>query len=296
MSVREPVTRRRLSDDKMTDSVIEDSPEQQIPLPLAFVHGEAIVEKPEDLYIPPEALEVILESFSGPLDLLLYLIRRHKLDIIDLPITQITRQYVEYVELMKDLKLELAADYLLMSATLAEIKSRLLLPTHDSEDEEDDPRAELIRRLQEYEALKQAAQSVEQLPRNERDVFIAEAVTPDACQPIKLLPHVQLQSLVMAFQQAMERADNFKEHTIAREALSTRERMSKILEYIEQQEFVNFEHLFATDEGRQGVVVSFLAILELVKESLIELVQIAAYQPITIRKRLLETAGNVYED
>ena len=261
---------------------------------MAFVHGEAVIEKPEDLYIPPDALEVILDSFSGPLDLLLYLIKKHKLDILDLPVLKITQQYVSYVELMTDIKLELAADYLLMSATLAEIKSRLLLPRHE-EEEEDDPRAELIRRLREYEALKEAAQTLDDLPRQERNIFIAAAQTPED-EPVKHLPHVQLQELVVAFQHAMQRADAFQEHTVAKEALSTRERMSHILSILESGDLIAFDTLFTVDEGRQGVVVSFLAILELVKESLVELVQIAPYDPITIRKRVMSEDGDVYED
>ncbi len=277
-----------------TDKTSEISVQQ--PLPLAFLNGEAVLDKPEDLYIPPEALEVILESFSGPLDLLLYLIRRHKLDIVDLPILKITQQYVEYVELMSDLKLELAADYLLMSATLAEIKSRLLLPRHDEETEEEDPRAELIRRLREYEALKSAALELSEIPRQERDIFIAQAETPDTCEPIKHLPHVQLQDLVMAFQDAMRRADAFQEHSIAKEALSTRERMSQILSALEQGGFLNFEQLFTAEEGRAGVVVSFLAVLELVKESLIDIVQLDAYTPISIKKREYDEGNAVYED
>lgn len=280
----------------MSESKTNHNITVQQPLPLAFLHGEAVIDKPEDLYIPPEALEVILDSFSGPLDLLLYLIRRHKLDLVDLPVLKITQQYVEYVELMSSLKLELAADYLLMSATLAEIKSRLLLPKHDDEDEEDDPRAALIRRLKEYEALKAAAQTMEQLPRQERDVFVGGAQTPADCEPVKHLPHVQLQELVVAFQQAMKRADAFQEHSIAKEALSTRERMSQILSALDESRFLAFEALFTIQEGKAGVVVSFLAVLELVKESFIEIVQIAPYDPITIRKRQQQQESAFYEN
>lgn len=257
----------------------------QQPLPLAFINGEAVLEKPEDLYIPPDALEVILEAFEGPLDFLLYLIRKHKLDIVDLPIYQITQQYVEYVELMTDLKLELAAEYLLMSAMLAEIKSRMLLPKRqDEEGEEEDPRAELIRRLREYEALKQAAQELDEIPRHDRDFFRAKAETHPDCEPIKILPQVSLQELVVAFQHAIQRAEAFEHHHIEREALSTRERMSQILQQLDDKHFLTFEQLFTSEEGRSGVVVSFLAVLELVKESLIELVQAQAYSHIHVRK------------
>lgn len=267
----------------------EASPHIQQPLPLAFIHGEAVLEKPEDLYIPPDALEVILEAFEGPLDFLLYLIRKHKMEIVDLPVFQITRQYVEYVELMSEMKLELAAEYLLMSAMLAEIKSRMLLPRiQTEEDEEVDPRAELIRRLQEYEALKQAAQKLDETPRTGRDFFIAHADTHPDCEPIKIQPKVKLQELVVAFQKAMETANAFEHHHIAREALSTRERMSKILEQLSQQDFLTFEQLFLAEEGRGGVVVSFLAILELVKESLIKLVQAQPYGVIHLRRHQVD--------
>lgn len=260
------------------------APVQQ-PLPLAFVHGEAFLERPEDLYIPPDALEVILESFEGPLDLLLYLIRKQKFDIASLPVLQITRQYMEYVEVMKDLKLELAGEYLLMAAILAEIKSRVLLPKRaDAPEDEEDPRAELIRRLREYEAIKQAAQELDSLPRQERDFFLAGAQTSENCQPIRILPTVTLQELVLSFQDVLTRAAAFEHHHIKREALSTRERMSAILERLEgETQFVAFQALFTVEEGRAGVVVTFLAVLELVKESLIELVQAAPYTQIHVK-------------
>ena len=263
----------------------EKLPVQQ-PLPLAFVHGEALLEKPEDLYIPPDALEVILESFEGPLDLLLYLIRKQKFDIVTLPILQITRQYMEYVELMTDLKLELAGEYLLMAAILAEIKSRVLLPRReDAGEDEQDPRAELIRRLREYEAIKDAAQELDGLPRQERDFYLSSARPSDNCQPIRILPTVTLQELVLSFQEVMKRASAFEHHHIQREALSTRERMSLILERLRDNEFVAFASLFEIEEGRAGVVVTFLAVLELVKESLIELVQAAPFANIHVKPR-----------
>ncbi len=268
--------------DHKPDEVLRD-PVQQ-PLPLAFVNGKAMLDKPEDLYIPPEALEVILEAFEGPLDLLLYLIRKQKFDIVTLPVLQITQQYMEYVDLMKDLKLELAAEYLLMAAILAEVKSRLLLPKReDAEEDEDDPRAELIRRLREYEAIKTAAQEIDGLPRQERDLFVASAQTSESVSPIKILPEVSLQELVLSLQSAMKKAQAFEHHQIAREALSTRERMSRILEQLNHEQFVGFETLFTVEEGRAGVVVTFLATLELVKAGLVDLVQAQPYGNIHLK-------------
>lgn len=265
------------------------SPGIQQPLPLAFVHGKALIEKPEDLYIPPDALEVILESFEGPLDLLLYLIRRQKFDILTLPVLQITRQYMEYVDLMLELKLELAAEYLLMAAILAEIKSRLLLPRRpDAEPEEDDPRAELIRRLQEYEQIKKAAADIDALPRLERDVYTAAANTSENVTPIRILPSVTLQELVLSFQEVLTRAAAFEHHHVKKEALSTRERMSRILDTLRGREFVPFPALFTVEEGRAGVVVTFLALLELVKEALVVLVQTEAYGPVHVRASVTE--------
>jgi segregation and condensation protein A len=243
---------------------------QQQPLALAFINGEALITKPEDLYIPPDALEVILETFEGPLDLLLYLIRKQKFDIVELPVLQVTQQYMKYVEVMTDVKLALAGEYLVMAAMLAEIKSRLLLPKHNSEDEdEEDPRAELIRRLKEYEQIKLAAQELDLAPRLQRDFYVACAETSDNVHPIKHLPQVQLQELVSAFYQAMQRASAFNHHQIEREALSTRERMTLILQQLNSQTYVSIDKLLDVEEGRAGLVVTFIAILELVKESLI---------------------------
>ncbi|GAA0852853.1 ScpA family protein [Aliiglaciecola litoralis] len=256
----------------------------QQPLPLAFVNGEAIIEKPEDLYIPPDALEVILEAFEGPLDLLLYLIRKQKFDIVNLPVLQITQQYMEYVDVMMELKLELAAEYLLMAAILAEVKSRLLLPKRqDDEDDENDPRADLIRRLKEYEIIKLAAQDLDSIPRQERDLFSAHAQVADSVTPIKIVPEIALQELVLAFQSAMQKAKAFEHHQIEREALSTRERMSRILERLNHQTYTEFEQLFTVKEGKAGVVVSFLAILELVKERLVDLVQVQPMSQIHVK-------------
>ena len=259
------------------------TPVQQ-PLPLAFVNGEAVIEKPEDLYIPPEALEVILESFEGPLDLLLYLIRKQKFDITTMPVAEIPRQYMEYVEVMQTLKLELAAEYLLMAAILAEIKSRLLLPSRsDEQDDEEDPRAALIRRLQEYELIKQAAEDLDLQPRMERDLF-SVSVEPSAdIQPVIIQPDVTLQELVLAFSAAMQRAAAFEHHHIAPEALSTRERMSKILQLLNAEQYTPMEALFTAEEGRAGAVVTFLAILELVKGQSISLVQAGPFARIHVK-------------
>lgn len=269
----------------------------QQPLPLAFINGEALIEKPEDLYIPPDALELILEAFEGPLDLLLYLIRRQKFDIVNLPVYQVTKQYMEYVEMMKDLKLELAAEYLLMAAILAEVKSRLLLPKRpDAEEDEDDPRAELIRRLKEYELIKTAAHELDNIPRQERDVFTASAQPAPTVEPIKILPNVSMQELVLSFQGAMKRAEAFNHHHIEKETLSTRERMSLILEQISADEFTGFDELFHANEGKAGVVVTFLAILELTKESLIELVQGQVFGNIHVRLNRSEQDQELPED
>jgi segregation and condensation protein A len=270
-----------------SSSFSKTSPNQepvQQPLPLAFVNGQALIEKPEDLYIPPDALELILEAFEGPLDLLLYLIRKQKFDIVNLPVYQVTQQYMQYVELMKDLKLELAAEYLLMAAILAEVKSRMLLPKRASDEEdEDDPRAELIRRLKEYELIKQAAQELDNIPRSERDLFAAKADTSDSVAPIRILPKVSMQELVLSFQTVMQRAKTFEHHHIEKESLSTRERMSLILQQLSADDFTGFDQLFHASEGKAGVVVTFLAILELAKESLIELVQAQPYANIHVR-------------
>ncbi|TKB45144.1 segregation and condensation protein A [Thalassotalea mangrovi] len=256
---------------------------QQQVLPLALVHGEAVVEKPQDLFIPPDALEIILEAFEGPLDLLLYLIRKQKFDIIDLPIADITHQYMEYVEVMKSLKLELAAEYLVMAAILAEIKSRLLLPKTTVEDDEEDPRAELVRRLQEYEVIKQAAEEIEQLPRLERDIHLTNVDLPESYKPRVVEVQVDLQDLMLAMQGVLKRAEAFEHHHIQRENLSTRERMSEILSRLQSAGFVEFSQLFQVQEGRSGVVVTFLAILELIKESLIECVQSQVFGRIQVK-------------
>ena len=255
------------------------------PIPYGYVKGVAILDLPSDLYIPPEALEIFLDTFEGPLDLLLYLIKKQNLDILDIPIAEITRQYIEYVELMKSLHLELAAEYLVMAAMLAEIKSRMLLPKSPSdESEEDDPRAELIRRLQEYERYKKAAEELDTLPRRERDTFaaIANYETPSVA---KKLPGVALKELLLALKDVMRQAALRSHHHVQKEALSVRERMSRILTQLENNEFIVFSKFFDLEEGRAGVVVTFIAILELLKETMIEIVQAELFAPIHIRAR-----------
>ncbi len=257
-------------------------PEQE-ELPFAVVQGEPWATMPKDLYIPPDALEVFLDAFEGPLDLLLYLIKRQNLDILDIPIAEITAQYVEYVEMMKEMRLELAAEYLVMAAMLAEIKSRMLLPRQEElEDEESDPRAELIRRLQEYERYKQAAEDLDGLPRLGRDLFPARVAVPDKSIE-RRPPDVDLREILLALKEVLHRADMFTHHRIALETLSVRERMSAVLESLGSGGFIDFTSLFQIEEGRLGVVVTFLAVLELIKEALIELVQADPFGPIHIK-------------
>jgi len=256
---------------------------EQVEMPFAMVLGEPVTALPRDLYIPPQALEVFLEAFEGPLDLLLYLIRRQNLNILDIPLAEITRQYMEYIELMQDLQLELAGEYLVMAATLAEIKSRMLLPRSDLRDgEEDDPRADLVRRLQEYERFKAAAENIDELPRLERDVWAASAELTER-RSVKQLPQVTLQEMLVAFKEVVVRAELFSHHHVQRERLSIRARMSDILSTLEQSSFVEFGRLFRPEEGRMGVTVTFVAILELMREGLIDIVQAEPYATIHVR-------------
>ena len=259
-------------------------PPQQGEMPFAIVNGEAITNLPRDLYIPPQALEVFLEAFEGPLDLLLYLIRRQNLDVLDIPIAEITRQYMRYIELMQDLQLELAGEYLVMAATLAEIKSRMLLPRPGvAEGEEDDPRAELVRRLQEYARFKRAALDVDQLVRLERDVWQASAEMRE--RPVaRVLPQVTLREMLLAFRDVAARSQMFARHHVQREPLSVRERMSDVLAALEAGEFVDFVQLFRPEEGRMGVTVTFVAILELMRETLIDIVQTEPMAPLHVRR------------
>ncbi|MCE9678659.1 segregation/condensation protein A [Shewanella sp. AS1] len=253
-------------------------------LPLVLVRGEVVKELPADLFIPPEALEVFLESFEGPLDLLLYLIRKQKLDVVDMAIFPVTEQYLEYIELLQGARVEIAADYLVMAATLAEIKSRLLLPKPvTQEDEEDDPRMQLIRQLKAYETIKEAQQRLDELPRLERDIFQAKALAAADIKPIVVPPPVSLVDLVGAFAAVLKRVEATEHHHVRREYLSTRERMTQILAMLEGKSYLPFEQLFDVSEGRAGVVVSFLALMELVKELLVDLIQAQPLSTIHVR-------------
>lgn len=258
---------------------------RQAEMPFAVVQGEPVTQLPQDLYIPPEALEVFLaEAFEGPLDLLLYLIRRQNLDILDIPVAQITEQYMAYIEMMEELNFELAAEYMVMAAMLAEIKSRMLLPRpkSDEESDEDDPRAELVRRLQEYERYKKAAEDIDELPRMMRDTYQTTVEVADRIVTRKL-PEVPLDSLLKAFADVMKRAEVNQHHHVQMEALSVRERMSSLLSTLSQDHFTNFLTLFDASEGRQGVVVTFLAVLELIKESLLVIQQADVYGEIHVK-------------
>ena len=260
---------------------------QQQEMPLAIVRGQPLLQMPQDLYIPPDALEVILEAFEGPLDLLLYLIRRQNLDILDIPVAEITRQYMTYIELMRDvMRLELAAEYLLMAAILAEIKSRLLLPRPPLEEGlEHDPRAELVRRLQEYERFKRAAEDIEAMPRLERDTAIAHAEVGERIV-VRVPPPLELPELLFALKDVMNRAELFGHHAIKREALSVRQRMGELLSKLDDGSFHRFESLFEISEGRLGIVVTFLAMLELAKELLVDIVQEVPLAAIYVKARI----------
>lgn len=258
---------------------------EQQELPLAFIAGEAITEVPKDLYIPPDALEIFLEAFEGPLDLLLYLIKRQNIDILEINVAEITDQYMAYVELMEASQFELAAEYLVMAAMLAEIKSRILLPRHEEEGtEEDDPRMELIRRLQEYERYKEAAQKINDLPRMDRNYYPAKAMLP-VIERVTPDPDVDLQDMLISLARVLRRADMFEHHHIQLETLSTREKMSEILIRISEHKFVPLVSLLVKEEGRLGIVVTFLAVMELMKDSLIEIVQTDPFGPIHLKSR-----------
>jgi segregation and condensation protein A len=260
----------------------------QSEMPFAIVEGEPLTQLPMDLYIPPHALEIILDAFEGPLDLLLYLIKRQNIDILNIPIAKITHQYMQYIEVMQELQLELAAEYLVMAAMLAEIKSRMLLPRSAAREEEgEDPRAELVRRLQEYERFKKAAEDIESIPRLERDVFQASA---EMCERkvVEILPDVTLRELLLSFQEVLGRADMFAHHHVQRETLSVRQRMSDVLARVQDGRFAEFTSLFTPEEGRMGVVVTFLAILELIRETLLDIVQSEPFAPIHVKARSAE--------
>ena len=258
---------------------------QQVEMPFAIVEGESLTELPRDLYIPPVALKVFLDTFEGPLDLLLYLIRKQNLNILDVPIADITDQYVNYINLMKELELELAGEYLLMAAMLAEIKSKMLLPLFEEVEDEEDPRAELVRRLLEYERYRTASEELNKLKRLERDVFITGVESSHLAQPIEL-PDIALQELLLSFQEVLKRAEMFTTLHMLKEPLSVRERMATILEKLKNKDFIDFTELFDLEEQKTGLVVTFLAILELMKESLIEIVQTKAYGIIHVKALL----------
>lgn len=264
---------------------------QQVEMPFAIVEGESLTELPRDLYIPPVALKVFLDTFEGPLDLLLYLIRKQNLNILDVPIADITDQYVNYINLMKELELELAGEYLLMAAMLAEIKSKMLLPLFEEVEDEEDPRAELVRRLLEYERYRKASEELNKLKRLERDVFITGVESSHLAQPIEL-PDIALQELLLSFQEVLKRAEMFTTLHVLKEPLSVRERMTTILEKLKNKDFLDFTELFDLEEQKTGLVVTFLAILELMKESLIEIVQTKAYGIIHVKALLSDNGTN----
>ena len=264
---------------------------QQVEMPFAIVDGESMTELPSDLYIPPVALKVFLDTFEGPLDLLLYLIRKQNLNILDVPIADITDQYVNYINLMKELELELAGEYLLMAAMLAEIKSKMLLPLFEEVEDEEDPRAELVRRLLEYERYRTASEELNKLQRLERDVFITGVESNHLAQPIEL-PEIALQELLVSFQEVLKRAEMFTSLHLLKEPLSVRERMATILEKLKNKDFIDFTELFDLEERKTGLVVTFLAILELMKESLIEIVQTKAFGVIHVKALLSDNEKN----
>ena len=276
-----------MSTDNPSPSPEQSGPElhpQQSEMPFAVVYGEHITALPRDLYIPPEALEIILEAFEGPLDLLLYLIKKQNLDILTINVAEITRQYMTYIDLMQSLELELAGEYMLMAAMLTEIKSRMLLPRQKAEEEEDDPRAELIRRLQEYERFKKAAEDIDQLDRLDRDTFIASAQEPDRHQQ-RPHPSVDMREVLLALAEVVKRAEMFESHKVHFEPLSTRERMTRVLDSLRDNQFLPFVTFFTVEEGKRGVIVTFLAIMELIKEGLIEIVQGENFDPIHVKAR-----------
>lgn len=265
---------------------------KQYEMPFAVVEGEPVTELPQDLYIPPFALKVFLEAFEGPLDLLLYLIKRQNLNILDIPVTEITQQYIDYINLMEEIKLELAGEYLLMAAMLAEIKSRMLLPRPEVEEDEEDPRAELVRRLQEYERFKMAAEDLDAIPRLERDIVIANVEAPEKSVVIKL-PDVTLKELLIAFHDVLKRVEMNSELHFEKETLSVKQRMLEIINRIQVKKFIDFVDLFSISEGRLGIAVTFLAVLELLKDATIEVVQNEEFAPMHIR---VSSAIHINED
>jgi segregation and condensation protein A len=291
--IQDPVIQDTVVQESVNKNVVNKAAAKKMPaarqqeMPFALIQGEPMTQLPMDLYIPPDALEVILEQFEGPLDLLLYLIRKQNLDILEVNVSEITLQYMGYIDMMSSMQLEMAGEYLVMAAMLAEIKSRMLLPrSKDGEEEEEgDPRAELIRRLQEYERFKKAAEDMEELPRMGRDNFIARVDAPEKIQQL-VHPDVDMKELMLAMGAIVRRAQMFEKHEVAKEVLSTRERMSHILAVLKGGHFVNFSDLFTPEEGRLGVVVTFLAMLELIKESLLDIVQHELLGPIHVKARV----------
>jgi len=264
----------------IAESIVDD---RAIAVQNARFRQDFITELPMDLYIPPDALLVFLDAFEGPLDLLLYIIKKHNMDILDIPIAEITKQYMKYVDVMRELRLELAGEYLVMAATLAEIKSRMLLPkTESSEEDVNDPRADLIKRLQEYERFKAAAEQIDQVPRLERDIFLLQA-TATNLEQAKPLPDVGLHELLSVMKQLLQQADLQENHHIQQESLSIREKMTSILEKIQQYSFIDFSQCFTLKEGRRGVVACFIAILELLKQGMIDIIQHSIFAPIYIK-------------
>jgi len=266
---------------------------QQAEMPFAIVQGQPYTQVPKDLYIPPEALEVFLEAFEGPLDLLLYLIRRQNLDILDIPIAEITQQYMGYIALLDDMQFELAAEYLVMAAILAEIKSRMLLPRPPGDDEdEDDPRAELVRRLQEYERFKQAAENLDDLPREGRDFVVAEAFMTER-HVVQIPPEVELPEMLDALRDVLSRAELFSSHQVQMEPLSVRERMTSIMDLLRKNPYMEFQFFFTAEEGRRGVVVTFLALMELTRERVVDIIQNEPLGQIYVKSP--ESSATVYE-
>ena len=258
-------------------------PEEVDRVAMARLYGEPLFALPQDLYIPPDALEVFLEAFEGPLDLLLYLIRKQNFNILDIPMADVTRQYLAYVEQIRKTNLELASEYLLMAAMLIEIKSRMLLPPKKSEDgkEAEDPRAELVRRLIEYEQMKLAAARLESLPTLGRDFLRAQVVIEQSLTP--RFPDVDSDELRLAWQDILKRAKLYTHHTITREQLSVREHMSIVLRTLQGRKFVEFEDLFDVTRGTPVLIVTFIAMLELARERLLEVTQAEAFAPIYVR-------------
>ena len=273
-----------------------EAPTRQEEMPFALVYGKAFTKLPEDLYIPPDALEVFLEAFEGPLDLLLYLIRRQNLDILDIPVAEITHQYIQYMEMMQSMNMELAGESRLMAAMLGEIKSRYLLPRPKTEhgEEAEDPRAELIRRLQEYERFKKAAADLDGMPQEGRDFWPVKVQGPDYTRE-KPQPQVELREILLALQDVIRRADMFESHQVSKETLTLREKMGQVLEMLQGRDFVPFVSLFTIEEGRLGVVVTFMAILEMVKEGILSLVQTDSFGPIHVKARAQEAEGDGYD-